>query len=145
MSLRHCENLGLRAAPVLPALRSEYNPHVDESLRRLGLLAEEMSSYLESVAGEQLARCAQFSSNAVSIDLNQLADVPPLIVRTMLRQVWRTQGWPEREMTFDRWHELEQLARQSAVAMPRTVITLPANIRVEHEGARLSIQTQGQP
>lgn len=130
---------------LLPTLRNEYNPHVDDSLRRLGMLAEEMSSYVECAAGEQLARCAHFSANAVSIDLNQLAGLPPLIVRTMLRQVWRTQGWSEGEMTFERWHELEQLARQSAVVEPRLVITLPANVRIVREGTRLSIQPPGQP
>ena len=130
---------------LLPMLRNEYNPLVDDSLRRLGMLAEEMSSYVESAANEQLSQCVQFSTHAASIDLNQLADVPPLIVRTMLRQIWRTQGWPEREMTFERWHELEQLARQTTAAGPRTVITLPASIRVEREGTRLAIQKQGQP
>lgn len=130
---------------LLPVLRNEYNPLVDESLRRLGMLAGELSSYVESAAGEQLARCVQFSANAVSIDLSQLAGVPPLIVRTMLRQVWRAQGWPEREMSFERWHELEELLRSRAVAGPGTVITLPANIRVESEATRLTIQKQGQP
>ena len=109
------------------------------------MLAEEMSSYVESAASERLARCVHFSINAVSIDLDQLAEVPPLIVRTMLRRIWRTQGWPEREMTFEKWHELEQLAGQRDVASPRTVITLPADIRAEREGMRMIIQTQGQP
>ncbi len=130
---------------LLPVLRSEYNPLVDDSLRRLGTLAEEMSGYVESAASEQLAQCVEFSTNAVSIDLNHLADVPPLIVRTMLRLVWRAQGWPERDMTFERWHELEVLAQPNALSGQETVITLPANIRVEREAARLTIQKQGQP
>ncbi|MDA1053725.1 MAG: tRNA lysidine(34) synthetase TilS, partial [Planctomycetota bacterium] len=124
---------------LLPVLRDEYNPLVDDSLRRLGVLAGEMNTYVESAACQQLARCVQYSTDAVSIDLNQLADAPPLLVRTMLRQIWRTQGWPEREMTFERWHELEQLARQAVATGTRTVLTLPANIRVEREGSRLAI------
>lgn len=129
---------------LLPALRDEYNPHVDESLRRLGALAGEMSDYVESVAGEHVARCVQFFPDGVTIELGQLAALPPLIVRTMLRQVWRTQGWSEREMTFERWHELEQFARSSAAAAG-SVITLPANIRVERVATQLAIKKQGQP
>ncbi len=122
---------------LLPALRDGYNPGVDDSLRRLGTLAEEMSTYVEMVAGEQLCRCAKLSANEVSIDLSQLVDVPPLIVRTMLRQIWRAQAWPEREMTFERWHDLEQLARRRAGWGPNSSLTLPANIRVEYEQIRL--------
>ncbi|MBC8350951.1 MAG: tRNA lysidine(34) synthetase TilS [Planctomycetes bacterium] len=130
---------------LLPSLQHDFNPHADQSLRRLGALAEEMSNYVESVASEQLVRCVQFSADGALIDLNQLSDAPSLIFRTVLRQVWRTQGWPEREMTFERWHELEQLAQQSTVPTTSIVLTLPGNIRVERDGARLGIQKKGQP
>ncbi|HUG67781.1 MAG TPA: tRNA lysidine(34) synthetase TilS [Pirellulaceae bacterium] len=124
---------------LLPTLRDAYNPNVDESLRRLGMLAEEISTYVEFAASELLNHCVRFSANEVSIDLNQLVDVPPLIVRTMLRQIWRTQAWPEREMTFERWHALEQLARQEVEPVTRTVLTLPGNIRVEREESRINV------
>lgn len=130
---------------LLPTLRRDFNPQVDESLRRLGMLADEMSSFVEFVASERLNRCVQFSANEVSIDLNQLVDVPPLIVRTMLRQIWRTQSWPEREMTFERWSELEKLTQPGSGAGLGLACILPANIHAATNGMRLSLKKQGQP
>jgi len=130
---------------LLPTLRSDFNPNVDESLRRLGIVAEEMNSYVESAAREQVKRCVHFSENEVSIDLNELVDVPPIVVRTMLRQIWRTQSWPEREMTFERWNELEQPLRSGAAVGPLSAFTLPGHIRVERDAERLTIKQQGQP
>ncbi|MEX0819472.1 MAG: ATP-binding protein, partial [Pirellulaceae bacterium] len=128
---------------LLPQLRNDYNPHVDASLRRLGVLAEEMSSYVESVASEQLACCVQVSASEVSVDLDHLSNVPPIIVRTVFRLIWRIQGWPEQEMTFERWHELEQLAKRTESPGVDNVTTLPANILVERAGSRLVLKKQG--
>lgn len=130
---------------LLPTLRSDFNPNVDESLRRLGTVAEEMNSYVESAASEQLNRCVHFATNEVSIDLNELVDVPPIVVRTMLRQIWRTQSWSEREMTFERWNDLEQLAHSCLGECPDLARTLPASIFAENRGTQLVLKKQGQP
>jgi tRNA(Ile)-lysidine synthase len=127
---------------LLPELRRHYNPHADESLCRIGVLAGEMSDYVESVASEQLARCVTFTEQDVSIDVSQLDDVPPLIIRTMLRQIWRQRNWLERDMTFERWHELAQLVH--AGTENRRIITLPSGIRAECRNSRLTIQPKSQ-
>lgn len=130
---------------LLPMLRHDFNPHVDQSLRQLGTLASEMTQYVESVASERLSESVCFTENAASIKLEQLTGVKPLIVRTMLRQIWRTQGWPERDMTFERWRELEELMGISIATAESVIRTLPANLRVEREATSLTIEKQGQP
>ncbi|MCA9143905.1 MAG: tRNA lysidine(34) synthetase TilS [Planctomycetaceae bacterium] len=130
---------------LLPLIRKDYNMLVDESLRRLGALAGEMSDFVELAATEQISRCVTLSATEASIDLTQTPDMPPLILRTMLRQIWRVQNWPQRDMSFERWHELESLvsARDSAT-MPRA-FTLPSNLLVSYMGSKLTIQKQSQP
>lgn len=130
---------------LLPELREDYNPQVDESLRRLGVLADEMNDYLESVASELLARSTQLSPDVALVDLDELVDVAPLIVRTMLRNIWRSQEWAEQDMTFERWQELEKLARPFSTTDAPVAITLPAAIHVRRDGTRLVINSKGQP
>ncbi len=130
---------------LLPLLRSDYNGQVDDSLRQLGHLADEATAYLESVAIELFDRAVECTSDVATIDLAPLAECAPLIVRTMLRHVWRSQHWSERDMTFDHWHQLGQLVTTPLHQLDRTTINLPADIRATLSEQQLTIKNNGQP
>ncbi|MCA9119754.1 MAG: tRNA lysidine(34) synthetase TilS [Planctomycetaceae bacterium] len=130
---------------LLPMLRQHYNSQVDESLRRLGSLAAEMSDFIESIASEQFSRCVSLSEHKIAINLEVATSIPPLVLRTIFRQIWRAQGWPECDMTFERWHELEAIVHSPDAPDAAMVRIFPSSIRVIRQGAELIIESQGQP
>jgi tRNA(Ile)-lysidine synthase len=118
---------------ILPELREHLNSNVDEALCRLATQAAEVTRYVEDVASEWFERAVEVDSAGIVIKLDEISNAPPLIVRTVLRQIWNRNGWPEREMTFVRWSELEQLISAHRQFGASATTTLPGGIRVDVE------------
>jgi tRNA(Ile)-lysidine synthase len=123
---------------LLPLLAEQYNPHVREALRRLGQQAVETQAAVESLAGELLER-ALHSSSAVECRLKwqALSNFPRHLVREGLAQLWQRQGWPRRNMGFEQWDSLAEIALHGGAG------TLPGMIDVRREGRWLVIRASG--
>jgi tRNA(Ile)-lysidine synthase len=120
---------------LLPLLENLYNPHVRQTLRRLGQQASDAQAALEALAGELLERVMD-SSNADKCRLKwqPLASVPRHLVREMLAQLWRRQNWPRQKMGFEQWEEMAAIAVRGGVAQ------FPGNTDVRREGRWLVIR-----
>jgi tRNA(Ile)-lysidine synthase len=92
---------------LLPILAAHYNPAIVAALLRLGELAGESQSLLDTMVREVTERCLLgVSEGEAKMDLKTLALQPPYLVREVLRIVWRRQGWPLAAMGFAEWESL---------------------------------------
>jgi len=117
---------------LLPLLAAEYNPHIQESLLRLGELAREASAYLEFQAAPLRTQSVTREGATLVVDCRRLSDQPRILLSTMFTLIWRSEGWPEQAMTFAKWAELAEL-----VTGPQSYAKLdfPGAIRVvKHDG-----------
>jgi tRNA(Ile)-lysidine synthase len=97
---------------LLPHLREAYNPQVDRALLRLARFAGEVQSVID-VRVESLAdSVVHADSRELRIDCAGLAAVSPYLLREFCIWIWRSRGWPQQAMSFDRWDELAALMRQ---------------------------------
>ena len=124
---------------LLPALAAEYNPHVVPALLRLGQLAAESTAYLEAEAERLIIECSTRHELAAELACQSLLHEPPLLVREILRGLWRRQGWPEQDMSFDKWEELRRLV-QSPTSGESQYLNLPGGLRAAKHHDRLQIR-----
>ncbi len=92
---------------LLPHLTAHYNPTIINALLRLGELAGESQPVMDAMVGDVAQRCLrQAGKHDVRLDLNILIQQPPHLVREVLVEVWRGQGWPRVAMGFAQWESL---------------------------------------
>jgi len=108
---------------LLPLLAVHYNPTIVEALLRLGELAGESQSLINAMVRDVVKRCLRHvGREEVRLDLNILAVQPTHLVREVLMDVWRRQGWPLAAMGFAEWELLAGMisaARKQSTNGPR--------------------------
>jgi tRNA(Ile)-lysidine synthase len=123
---------------LLPLLAEQYNPHIRESLRRLGRQAAQAQSALEALAAELLERVVDSSiMEKCRLKWQPLAGVPRHLIREVLSQLWRQQNWPRQKMGFEQWEALAEIALNGGAA------TFPGKIDVRREGKWLVLRGAG--
>lgn len=97
---------------LLPYLKREYNPALEDALEQLGRLAGEVQDVLD----EQLERITEtaierLSPSSVTLRCGPLRREKPYVLREFLISLWKIQSWPLRAMGFEQWTALEELVR----------------------------------
>jgi tRNA(Ile)-lysidine synthase len=113
---------------LLPLLRSQYNPHTDEALRRLARQAEELRDVLEAQVASLVQETVTISGHKqeIVIDSVRLRRQPEPLAREVLRRAWRAACWPEQQMNDSAWRRLGRLPYGGS-----TRFDLPGGIEVE--------------
>lgn len=130
---------------LLPQITRRFGKHAEAALLRTAEQAAEAQSLIESLASQVLAGCQpqlQRSANGevtgITLQMQPLADQPPLLATEALRLAWREAGWPEQAMTHSWWRQLAQLAQSPAVASPLTSsLNLPGDVHASRTGTAL--------
>ena len=108
---------------LLPLLAAHYNPTIVAALLRLGELAGESQVLIDAMVRDVAQRCLRHvGRDEVRLDLAILAVQPPYLVREVLMDVWRRQGWPLAAMGFAEWDSLAAMisaATQRSAEGPR--------------------------
>ena len=150
---------------LLPRLAEEFNSGVVEALLRLGSLAGESQEVIDGLAGEladQYVR--QEGPGAVFIKAIGRSGTPcltkdgkqgvrhgvpdlrptPYLLRELLMEIWRRQGWPMQAMGFAQWDLLEQmLACPAGSSLGRSSRqTFPGGILAERGESGLRLRRQ---
>jgi tRNA(Ile)-lysidine synthase len=119
---------------LLPLLRTEYNAQADEALARLAQQAGEAQQVIASLVDDLAKQClgpdraaASRPAETMRIDCRPLADVPPLVVRELLKTAWTRAGWPLQSMGFGEWQQLAELAQGT----PASPLNLPGGIQAQ--------------
>lgn len=122
---------------VLPFLREQLNPRVDEALLRLSAQAKAVQQTLETVA-DRLLESALLTQrpDGVRIDCKVLADQPPGLVREVFSRLWQRQGWPRRNMSFEHFEKLAQLSATREFAQH----SLPGSLQAKRRRDVLEIK-----
>ena len=126
---------------LLPMLREQYNPGVDDALLRLAAQAGEAQQLVAGFAQQIADQCVSREvshvrgSNTqfvrVRIDCRQLANSPLPLVREVCRIAWRQAPWPLQAMGYNEWQQLAEL-----ILDERDVpINLPGGIRGRRENS----------
>ncbi len=114
---------------LLPHLARHYNPKVAEALVRLGQLAGEAQQAVDDIALPLAAQCTlDRSAQSVRLDRPLLRTRPPYLVREAVKEIWRSQRWPARDMGSVQWTRLSEVITAKGTAMVR--LTLPGNVLV---------------
>ena len=130
---------------MLPQVREYFGPHVDQSILRLAGHAEDSIELEKS--------CVQdfFDSHRVENSLvkglrktvfsrDVFTGVSATLVRAILIEVWRNNGWPVGAMTSAKWHELSELILSKDQCR---VVNLPSGLRMEVDLSQVMVTETG--
>ena len=120
---------------LLPLLREQFNPRVDEALLKLSQQAGEATEALECLAADLLDRAVLEQTGAICrLNRNVLQKAHPSLVRWALVRLWDRAQWPRQMMSFDDWHRTAALVHETGA------VTLPGNIDVRPRGDTLILR-----
>ena len=123
---------------LLPLLREQYNPEVNDALIRYATQAQDAQNLIEVLAGELLAQGDLMASDTqLSLLLSVFEGKPRIVVCESLRIVWRDTKLPEQAMTYQWWRRLGELADGT---VKNKVFNLPEGVRASTSEGRLYLQ-----
>ena len=121
---------------LLPMLRKNFNPLVDEAVCRLATLAAEHECVAtELLAGIVESALVEDSSNRIVLDVTPLQNYSESVLREMFVYIWKHKKFPQRDMDYKQWSALAQLFR-----LPDKRLDLPGGISVQRTQNRLEIE-----
>ena len=120
---------------LLPVLREEFNPQVDEAVCRLATLAAEhervMSELLGNITDTVLVEDSPYR---IVLDVVPLQNYSASVLREMLIYIWRHKKFPQRGMDYKQWSALAEL-----VHSPGKRLDLPGGMLAKRTQQRLEI------
>jgi tRNA(Ile)-lysidine synthase len=129
---------------LLPLLAAHYNPTIVDALLRLGELAGESQSLIDGMVRDAAQRCLRHvGEDEALLDVDSLVAHPPYLIREVLMDVWRQQGWPLAAMGFAEWESLAAMistAAQRSIGGPRKRM-FPGAVVAEIRGGELYVST----
>ncbi len=125
---------------LLPYLARQFNAGVVDALLRLGTLASQVQTVVDSLVEDLAQRCVVLESpDTVQIDTTVLADEPCYIIRELLMAAWHKQSWPMQAMGFAQW---DLLAEMITAEIPRKQM-FPGGVLAEVRDGRLRLTHVG--
>lgn len=138
---------------LLPSLRDNFNPRVDDAILRLGDQAAAIDHFIRQAAEQLLERHVSSAGDVVHVrGTNDLQREDAVLVRRMFALIWRQAGWPEQGMTSEHWSNLVELACKAeqrpqvtglANRTPVTGarrLTMPGAIEVQKKGDAIELR-----
>lgn len=120
---------------VWPVLQERY-PQGDEAIARLARQAAETTEVLRWT-GQQLLNAAVTHCTALQVELGVTAflEVPRAAIREACVELWRQQGWPLGEMSYNRWNALVDL-----IFAPDGCRMFPGGVEARRRGQALVLR-----
>ena len=125
---------------MIPRIESEYNRQFVPAMSRLAALAAEVQSLIGDLMTPLLAHVQLQDPRRVTIACTPLQSVRPLVIRELLVEVWRQQGWPEQAMSYAKWQQLCRWVQSADAAVAETAAMLPGGIIARREDDRLTLE-----
>lgn len=111
---------------LLPQLRQQFNPAMDDALRRLAEQSGELLEIVDGLADELLARAVlQEDSGGCRLDVGILSAAPAAILRHAFVRLWDRRGWGRQHVGAVHWH------RAAAAVHSPGKWDFPGGIRLE--------------
>ncbi len=123
---------------VLPLLREQFNPQVEEALIRLAEQARELNDYLAETGKRMLeAIVVEHDDRQIVLHCPSLVRRPRVIQMQLIRQTLLRLGIPEGELTYAHLNRVADLASESAGSK---TLDLPAGFRISRRYTRLVLE-----
>ena len=120
---------------LIPLLKRDFNPDVDQALLRLGRLAGEVGAITNELVAQGLRDYVESTEDFVAIQATGMARLSPYLIRQVLARVWQLRHWPEREMDHAQWLTLERMIVEGRP----TARSLPGGVRAKRQGEQLTL------
>jgi hypothetical protein len=121
---------------LLPTLRNEFNPQVDEALTRLARLADENETIINELIEGVLERAiVRQTENEIVLDSSQLRSYSSALLREIFVRLWKNNHWSLREMGFEQWTTFVEFFCQKT-----GICNLRGNIVAEHNADHFLIR-----
>ena len=122
---------------LLPVLREQYNPAIDDALLRLAAQAGDVQQIVAHLARQAGEECISVDHPAdseagfvrVCIECGPLTGRPQHLVREVCRLAWQQANWPLQAMGFEAWQQLAELV----LGRRREALNLPHNVRARRK------------
>ncbi len=126
---------------LLPMLRGKFSG-VDSSIAQLASVASEYHQLAMSQA-DPLLDLAIVSNqpDQTVLRVDAFANQPRLLVQIALQRLWQRQGWPQQQMTFDKWRLLVQMVVDPGLGDRQ--VDFPGQIRANSTGAEIHLTRMG--
>lgn len=116
---------------LLPRLRHDYNPLVDDALLRLARLASEVQSITDDLVQAVARRARRIEPDgSVALNRNALAGEPIYLIRELLKATWAAQGWPCQAMGYRQWDRVARAVDGPPGGMPAQIMPGEIVVRV---------------
>lgn len=119
---------------VLPLIDCKFGKQFRDSFSRLSEQAVELEHFLDSLAQEF---ASQEAIGTQVIDVSRLRQQHDVLIRHALKLLWRGMGFPEKEMTREKWMLLGKLVKLDGDG----TIQLPGQITVRKNGTRIHFES----
>ena len=121
---------------LLPMLRDEFNPQVDEAVCRLASLAAVHESILEELLNGLIETAlVEPLPNRIVLDVLSLQHCTLPVLREILIRVWKRHNFPQQEMDYQQWSVLAELFH-----IPGKRLDFPGGIAAERVGKRFVVE-----
>lgn len=122
---------------LLPLLREQFNPQVDDALLRLANQARDATRVLHAVAGDLLDDALlERTPTVCRLRRDVLRDADPELVRTALMLLWKRAGWSRQKMSREDWQ------RAAALVVDGGAKTLPGGVHARVRGGVLEFRRE---
>lgn len=126
---------------LLPLLAEKYNPRVVDALLRLSDQAYDLQEIVRPLVEALADRGVRHGPGDVLVfERAAFAGQPAALVRDVVRQAWRLQGWPEQAMGDDEWRELASRILSPAPIRAAARHMFPGGIRAEANDTGLRLE-----
>ncbi|MDR2757072.1 MAG: tRNA lysidine(34) synthetase TilS [Planctomycetaceae bacterium] len=89
---------------LLPILRKEFNPKVDDAIERFAYLAAENAEVLDELIDEIFEKAIlQQTPNEIILDSSKLQSYQISTLREFFVRLWKRKGWSMRHLGFEQW------------------------------------------
>ena len=123
---------------LLPKLKAQFNPRVDQALLRLASVAEQASDFLEERTAELFKSLARSFDSLVCIDLASLANSHQALQAAVIRHACsKSLNLPQRDMSFATVEDILRRGREHLSSNRPDRLDLPGEAAVVYEFGKL--------
>jgi tRNA(Ile)-lysidine synthase len=127
---------------LLPGLEHDYNPRVREALLRIAQISAQAKDFLDQQAEIILRIAARQIPGGVEFDLEQMSHLHPALMRHVFLLAWQQQGWPQQDMTMEKWSGLQSLIQSTDERARVQALDLPGGLHAARSDDVLQLTLQ---
>ncbi|MGQ9606551.1 MAG: tRNA lysidine(34) synthetase TilS [Thermogutta sp.] len=128
---------------VLPLLQAQVSRAATTQINRLADLARECDDFVQSQVAAVWPRIiAEAVGDSLRLRVTELRTLHPFLIKEVIRAAWRQQGWPLREMGYQRWTQLLEMVNEAHLRSTKNspICYFPGNIQAQREGDDLVLR-----